>query len=210
MFTYCCNNPANAIDPTGHALVGLGAQLDISIGSYECGIEIIVYWDEVVCSGGEPVVAIYVYEGAGISTDDILKNPDCLRLIEQLTLALTTNVGKDYDAFALMELQALLFDSSVSGAVVGIWGYDNFVSTEDYAGPFTSYSGNILHIKGTWSYCDTCWSLAVGGTTAGGLALSFSQTYYTQIYSSIRLPYDHGGIVYAACGDNRIDRICFS
>ena len=73
MFIYCCNNPVNAYDPTGYALVGLGVQLDISVGNYECGIEIIVYWDETVCNGGAPVVAIYVYEGASISTSDILK-----------------------------------------------------------------------------------------------------------------------------------------
>jgi hypothetical protein len=196
------------MDPTGESLVGLGVQLDITIGSYECGIEIIVYWDETVCNGGGPVVAIYVYEGASVSTSDILKNPDCTRLIEQLVLALATNAGKDYDTLALMELQSMLFDTSISGSVVGIWGYDNFISTEDYEGPFTSYSGNIKHFKVTWSHCDTCWAIAVGGTTDSGAAFGFGQTYYTQIYSSIRSRTPRGN-TYASRSNNYFNCVDF-
>ena len=203
MFAYCGNHPVNATDPTGNAFVGLGVQIDISIGGYECGIEIIVYWDKTVSDGGGPVVAIYAYEGVSISTNDVLKNPDYLRLIEQLTLALAANAGKDFDTLALVELQAVLFDTSLSGAVVGIWGYDGiFNSTEDYAGPFTSYSGNIKHVKATWSYCDTCWSLAVGATTDGSVAFSYGQTYYTQIYRSGRASNARGGNLCASSGVN--------
>lgn len=124
-------------------------------------------------------------------------------MIEQLSFALVANAGKDYDTLALVELQAVLFDTNISGSVVGIWGYDNFVSTEDYAGPFTSYSGNIKHFKATWSYCDTCWSVALGVTTDSGAALSFGQTFYSQIYSSKCPVSVGGGKSNASRGNNR-------
>ena len=184
MFAYCNNNPVSYIDPSGKALVGLGAQFDISTGSYECGIEVIVYWDEDVCEGGGPIVVVYVYEGASVNLDEVLTNPDFLKTVEQLTFAVTTNAGKDYDAIALIALQEAIFGTSVSGAVVGIWGYDNFDSTDDYSGQFTSFSGNIKHFKATWSYCNTCWSLAIGATTDAIAHISFGQTNYTEVYNS--------------------------
>ena len=185
MFVYCCNNPVVNIDPSGKAFIGLGAQFDVSTGSYECGVEVIVYWDERVCEGEEPVAAIYVYEGMNVNLDEILIHPEYISVVKQLTLAMTANAGKDYDSLELIGLQTAIFGADASASVVAIWGYENFDSTSDYAGPFTSYSGNYNHAKITWSYCDTCWSIAVGGTTALKPHLSFGQTNYTEVYNSL-------------------------
>jgi len=184
MFAYCGNNPAVYTDPTGSAFVGLGAQFDISTGAYECGVEVIVYWDKNVCSEGGPIVSVYTYEGMSVNLDEVLVNPQYVNVVNQLTLAVSANAGKDYDTMELIGLQATLFGTNASASVVGIWGYDNFDSTDDYAGPFTSYSGNYNHVKATWSYCDTCWSIAVGGTTETRPHLSFGQTNYTEVYNS--------------------------
>ena len=186
MFAYCGNCPVVYTDPSGEAFVGAGVQLDISTGNYECGIEVIVYWDEDVCQGEGLVVAVYVYEGMSVNLDELYKNPDVINTIKQLTLALASNAGVDYETLSLVELQAVLFGLNVSGSLVFIWGYEGkFDSTDDYAGPFTSYSGNVKHVKATFSYCDTCWSVAIGGTTERKPHLSYGQTNYTQIYSSL-------------------------
>ena len=176
----------NCSDPSGKALIGLGAQFDITTGEYECGVEIIVYWDEDICEGGGLVVCVYIYEGVSANLDEIMLHPDVVEIISQLSLAVLANAGKDYDTLALIDLQSKIFGSSFSGAIVGIWGYDNFDSTDDYAGPFTSYSVSFKHVKVTWSHCGTCWSLAIGGTTDGKLHFSLGQTNYTEFYSSAK------------------------
>ena len=71
MFTYCGNNPVQYVDPCGRAFVGAGIQLDVSTGAFECGIEIIIYWDDEVCQDENLVVAIYVYEGMCVNLDEL-------------------------------------------------------------------------------------------------------------------------------------------
>ena len=60
MFAYCINNPVLYIDHNGnkskvdkdsYRFVGIGFQFELNIGSYEIGVEIIVYYDEEVCRG---------------------------------------------------------------------------------------------------------------------------------------------------------------
>ena len=183
MFAYCGNNPVLFEDPYGNAFVGAGVQLDISTGAYECGVEVIVYWDDEVCQGENHVVAVYVYEGASVNLDELYKNPDVINTIEQLSLAVTANAGIDYETLSLVELQALLFGVNASGSLVFVWGYEGkFDSTDDYAGPFTAWSGNANHIKGSFAWSPTCWAVTVGGTTDNKAHISFGQTIYTQVY----------------------------
>lgn len=183
MFAYCGNNPTSFKDPSGNAFVGAGIQLDVSTGEYECGVEIIVYWDDDVCDGENLVVAVYVYEGMSVNLDELYKNPDVLNAIEQLTCAVATNSGVDYEKLPLIELQAMLFGTNLSGSFVFIWGYEGmFDSTDDYAGPFTSWSGNARHLKGSFAWSPTCWAITIGGTTDGKAHISYGQTNYTQVY----------------------------
>ena len=108
MFAYCGNNPIIYSDEFGcrpenstksnengkYRFVGLGAQLELNLGAYECGIEVIVYCgDESICGNQEAVVAIYVYEGVSVDIGQLLTNPDISMLTEDLSLALLTNVN---------------------------------------------------------------------------------------------------------------------
>ena len=184
MFAYCNNNPCCYSDASGKAFVGLGAQFDVSVGAYECGVEAIVYWDETVCDGGDPVVAIYVYEGASISIGDILKSSEYIKVVGKLTAAMLANAGQDYETAELVALQASLYDTNVSASVVAIWGYDDFRTSNDYEGKFTSYSGNYQHAKVSYAYSETCWAISVGATTDVSPGISYGETYYTQIYTN--------------------------
>ena len=183
MFAYCGNNPVKHVDLQGNEFVGAGIQIDISTGYYEFGIEIIIYWDDKVCNGEDFVVAIYVYEGVTVDIDELFKNPNVINIIQQLTLAVMSNKGIDFEQLSLVELQSLLFGTSASGSFVFIWGNgDKFTSPSDYEGGFTSWSGNIRHFKGSVAWCDSCWAVTIGGTTTDKSHISFGQTNYVQIY----------------------------
>ena len=183
MFAYCGNCPVVYTDPSGEGFVGAGVQLDISTGNYECGIEIIVYWDEDVCQGEGLVVAVYVYEGMSVNLDELFQNPDVLKAIEQLTLAVTSNAGTDFESLTLFELQTTLFGVNASGSFVFIWGYEGkFDSTDDYEGGFTAYSANFKHVKGSIALSPTCMAITIGATTERKTHVSYGQTNYTQVY----------------------------
>ena len=193
MFVYCLNNPVDKFDPAGnrpvnieerdYRLVGAGLQCEIDVGSYEVGLEIIVYTDDLVCGGEDPVVSIYLYEGAYADLDDIKKGTNFAKTIEKLTLAVTTNMVEEQNAEALLiALQTAVFeDVSVSGSVVVIFGNEEFQNTQSYAGPFTTYSGTIKHLKASLSTSSSCFTIALGGSSDRWGA-SFGQSNYTQIY----------------------------
>ena len=194
MFAYCLNNPVLHVDFNGnkaevateedrYRFVGIGFQGELDVGGYEVGFEIIVYYDELVCGGKEPLVAVYLYEGAFVDNEDIMKSTKYLQTIEKLTLAIMTNAIDEQNAEALLiALQAALFkDVGVSGSVVGIFGNKDFETTESYAGPFTTYSATLNHVKVSVSTCSSCFSIAVGASTAR-VSASFGQSFYTQVY----------------------------
>ena len=93
IYAYCNNCPVSLVDPFGYTdrLVGIGAQFGLTVGDYECGIEVIVYWDSKVCQNSDPVIAVYAYEGAYINVDELILNPDYLDVVKRLTLACGTN-----------------------------------------------------------------------------------------------------------------------
>ncbi len=194
MFAYCLNNPVLYVDINGdiaedateedhYRFVGIGFQGELDVGGYEVGVEIIVYYDELVCGGKEPKVAVYSYEGAFVDEEDMMKSTNYLQTVEKLTLAITTNVIDEQNAESLLiALQAAVFkDVGVSGSIVGIFGNKDFETTESYAGPFTTYSATINHVKVSVSTCSTCFSVAVGASS-DRFAVSFGQSYYIQAY----------------------------
>ena len=194
MFAYCGNCPNNNIDICGckyeeaddreerYRFVGIGFQGELNVGAYERGIEIIVYFDPLVCGGQQPVVAVYSYEGAFVDLDDFKKNPYFAKTIAKLTLAITTNAIDEQNAEALLiALQAALFnDVGLSGSIVGIFANDDFRSTESYCGAFDTFSATVKHVKITYSWSPSCRVVAVGGSSSR-YDISYGQSYYTQI-----------------------------
>ena len=198
MFQYCLNNPIVYSDPFGTSahnavqpwlctcascmgydrFVGVGAQLELDVGSYECGIEVIVYFDSTVCNGGTPITSVYVYEGAAVDLLDLYSNPDLIKTIEVLTATLTTNACPEaYGKAELIQLQSLLFaDASVSASVLGVYGYSNFTSPEDYEGAFSTIGASAFRGKATYSYSPSCWVIGLGATTSKKPSLGFGQT----------------------------------
>ena len=194
MFAYCNNNPIMYVDFHGnkpevateedrYRFVGIGFQGELDVGGYEVGFEIIVYYDELVCGVKEPMVAVYLYEGAFVDNEDIMNSGKYLQTVEKLTLAIMTNAIDEQNAEALLiSLQAVLFkDVGVSGSVVGIFGNQYFNTTESYSGSFTTYSATVNHVKVSVSTCSSCFSIAVGAST-DRFGASFGQSYYTQVY----------------------------
>ena len=196
MFVYCRNNPVNRKDNNGaededatdeeddgYRLVGFGFQGELDVGSYEVGVEIIVYWDQLVCGGKDPIVAIYSYEGVYVDIDDIKKSTQYIETVSKLILAGGTNFSDNQNIEALLiALQQSIFkDLGVSGSVMGILGNSDFKNTESYSGAFDTYSATVNHVKFTYSTSPSCKVIAVGGSTDrwGG---SFGQSYYTQLY----------------------------
>ena len=203
MFQYCLNNPIVYSDPFGTSahnaaqpwlctcascmgydrFVGIGAQLELDVGSYECGIEVIVYFDSTVCNGEQPIVSVYVYEGATVDLLDLYTNPNLINTIEVMTAALATNICSEaYGKAELIQLQSLLFaDANVSASVLGIYGYSNFISPEDYEGAFSTFSAAALRGKVTYSYSPSCWVIGVGASTSKKFSFGFGQTNYRLI-----------------------------
>ena len=198
MFAYCLNNPVSCMDYSGqkatssteeetesgpYRFVGLGVQGELSVGSYEVGFEIIVYWDDVVCGNEDPKVAVYIYEGAFVDIDDMKKSTQFTKTIEKLILAISTNVIDEQNAEVLLIAlqQALFQDIGISGSVICIWGNNYFDSTESYCGAFDTYSATIKHVKFTYSSSPSCKVVGIGASTSK-YDLSFGQSYYTQIY----------------------------
>ena len=137
MFAYCRNNPVNRKDNNGaededatddeddgYRLVGFGFQGELDVGSYEVGVEIIVYWDQLVCGGKDPIVAIYSYEGVYVDIDDIKKSTQFIETVGKLILAGATNFSdnQNIEAFLIALQQSIFKDLGVSGSIMGIWG----------------------------------------------------------------------------------------
>lgn len=79
----------------------------------------------------------------------------------------------------LSKFEAILkgkFSASVSAVVV--FGNDEFTSPESYEGPFTSFSGNIGHAKGAFSYSSTSFAISLGATTSKTSSWGISKTNY--------------------------------
>ena len=91
-FAYCANSPVIYCDDAGtdYRLVGIGIQLDGSIGvqvgnlsaSYVRGLELIVYFDEQMMIDGQPIIAIYSYKGGSANIN--ISKSEMEQLIEQL------------------------------------------------------------------------------------------------------------------------------
>lgn len=182
MFAYCANSPVQSIDPEGERerLVSIGAQLDVSVGDYEMGIELQVYFDPQVCTknNGRPIIAVYGYDGACVSVDSLRENPAISQFCD-LARGFGAYYAEGVDKTSLIALQATLsgqIDASLS--VVGVYGNDKFQSMTDYCGKFDTTTIQANHCKFAYASAPTCSSFSVGATAKQQIDLSFSETNY--------------------------------
>ena len=181
MFAYCKNCPVFSVDVYGDdsRLVGLGAELELDMGIITTGIEVIVYWDKTVCNGDEPIVEVYVYAGVSVDLTELAKNPEYQRLVSQLGLALTQADPSCFGAEELQILwQSICTGSSASLSLVAVFGNEDFTSTKDYEGWFTTRSVSFKHVKVGYAYSNTGFTITVGATSSATLNISMGQTYY--------------------------------
>lgn len=183
MFAYCGNNPVLNVDYSGmdYHPVGAGVQLEIEVGNAVVGVEVIVFWD-VEEAVNNPVIAVYVYGGISIETDDPLLG-SILAIVTDNADLLTGDQGNL--TMVLSSLTALIsnnFSVSVSGVI--IMGNEDFTSTNSYSGSFTSVGGGFGRIKGGVAYSESCYAISIGGTLVGSKVIpswGVTKTYYHKL-----------------------------
>lgn len=184
MFAYCGNNPINYVDYEGTAErpVGAGIQIELSVGSAVAGVEIIVYWDDTVCNGGNPILAVYVYGGISPEMGDIVQSAVIALSCDDALLTGSTQLI----TLSLSMLSATISRSySVAASAVLIMGNDSFCSIKNYAGAFVSAGGNFKFLKWSYARSDTCYAVSLGGTfPSNPCSFGISKTYYFLQYST--------------------------
>ncbi len=193
IFAYCINNPVKLFDENGkeYRVVGAGLQVDVSaaVGSLGVGVgaEVIVYWDETITDGEEPIIAIYVYKDGNIGmslTDyqmaEILKSVQ--PTIEQLTAMTDDLRGLDVKGIDKV-MQSASWGVTVAGLV--ITGNKAFDSVTSYEEDFDTVTLSLSRLKGSHSVSASCKSYGVGGTIVGspqGWGVTYSHSYYKLIW----------------------------
>ena len=182
MLAYCGNNPVYRFDATGNAYenvpeeyrtVGAGVQVEVDIGNYTVGFEIIVYWDVEECGDDGPIVAIYSYSGGAVNfCDDYLGSITATirNNMDLLTSGTTDGIS------ALVNIIQRNYSASVSGLL--LLGNDQFTSVKSYEGPFMSLYGSLNHVKGAVAVSNSCVALGVGVTSAVNPSWGLSVTNY--------------------------------
>lgn len=180
LFAYCGNNPISRIDPNGmeYRAVGAGIQLELNIGCYTVGLELILYWDSTVCGGGGWVVAVYSYDGLSVDMTDPLLGSIIATLTDNADVLMN---GTEEAVNSLIEAIEGKISASVSAVL--IFGNEDFTSRDSYEGPFTSISGNISHIKGSFAYSSNSFAVSIGATTSKTAGFGISRTNYSLLAS---------------------------
>ena len=78
------------------------------------------------------------------------------------------------------ELQ-LSYELDLSVSVIGVFGYDEFDTPEDYEGGFQTRSASYKHVKVGYAYSDTCFTINVGATISRKFKISVGATNYTMV-----------------------------
>ena len=180
MFTYCGLNPVIRTDPNGtdYRTVGAGIQIEFNIGCYTAGLEVILYWDETISNNNGWTIAIYSYDGLSIDMTDPLLGSIVATISDNANLLIS---GTEESLNSLIRIIKGKVSASISGVL--IWGDDSFTSTASYEGPFTSVSGNLSHLKGSFAYSSNSFAVAVGATTSKTSSWGISKTNYTLLTS---------------------------
>ena len=181
MFAYCRNCPIRFLDSTGEDFdpipVGAGVQIEVDLGAYTAGMEVIVFWDVEECENGRPVIAIYSFDGLAFDLTDP-KLGSLLITIEDNIDLLTCGTEKGVN-----ELVSILKSGfSVSASGLLIWGNEDFTSVWSYEGAFTAFSASISRVKGAIAWSSSCVAASLGASILGtkkGIHWGVSKTNYT-------------------------------
>lgn len=195
MFAYCNDNPVNGVDTNGERdrFVGFGIQIEGTIGDYNIGLEFIVYFDNEITNGGEPVVAVYIYDGFSVDTDAISFSNTLLDYSKEaanLGMSILASQTEPVDVKeCLIAMYAALLDSldgrfGGSISVMAVFGNEGFHTTDDYRGTAHSYYGRYKNVKVTYSKAETSKTISLGGAIGSKMlfAAGFGVSHYEKLY----------------------------
>ena len=190
-FAYCVNDPTNNFDPDGNEfrVVGAGVQVDASgaIGpaGVGVGVEVIVYWDEVVTAGGGPIVSIYVYNDINATLDLKEWQDQITRIQEYLQpiIKQLRSMSGNLKSLSFGDIKKTLGSASwgITGSALVITGNEEFDHPTDYEKGFDTTTVSLWRVKGSHSVSQTCKSYGVGYTAFGTpqtYGWSYSHSHY--------------------------------
>lgn len=137
LFVYCFNEPIQGYDPSGESpfkIVGAGIQIEICLGAFTGGLEVIWFFSSQVNVSGRSrsIPYIYVYGGGGIGPSDQTKNI-LKKIISKPSL--------------LFNPKSLARGFSLSVCVFAIFGYSNFRNPKNYLGAFNETYASAWHVN---------------------------------------------------------------
>ncbi len=161
-FVYCLNSPVNCVDDEGEKarLVAIGIQLQVTIGDYQMGVEVVWYFDNNIRSFSRSSFEIYTYAGVSISLGELLADPNITKTIEAINTMVFSPSKIKRDLTSLYDRLSCDLGGSIS--VFAIMGYENFKTPSDYCGTFQTVGASTTHLQGYYSWSDTCFVIGVG------------------------------------------------
>ena len=198
-FAYCANNPVIYCDDAGtdYRLVGIGIQLDGSIGvdvgnlsaAVGGGLELIVYFDEQMMVDGQPIVAIYSYYSLGGNVS--ISASEMEQLIEQLapTIEQLTAIAPKVQMMSTDQIKKVGVTGSLSTSVIFLFGNEGFEDELSYEGPFYTQNYQAGKLKAFLSESESCYAVGAGyDFLASRFTLGYSRSYsdYQCLYSSTK------------------------
>ena len=198
-FAYCANNPVIYCDDAGtdYRLVGIGIQLDGSIGvdvgnlsaAVGGGLELIVYFDEQMMVDGQPIVAIYSYYSLGGNVS--ISASEMEQLIEQLapTIEQLTAIAPKVQMMSTNQIKKVGVTGSLSTSVIFLFGNEGFEDELSYEGPFYTQNYQAGKLKAFLSESESCYAVGAGyDFLASRFTLGYSRSYsdYQCLYSSTK------------------------
>jgi len=158
-------------------------------GSGSFGLELIIYWDEQITSGGSPIVAIYDYRGVGGGI--AMSQTDAAQLLNQFAPSIE-QITKKAPALKNMsksELTDFLHgEVGLTASVLLISGNELFTDEYSYEKGFSTETIQAGKIKLSHSWSESCQVVGAGYDFLAkwyDIGYSRSLSRYECIYSSV-------------------------
>ena len=193
-FTYCMCNPIKFVDDNGNEfrVVGAGVQLDASASvgplGIGVGVEVIVYWDEVVTSGNVPIGAVYVYNAGNASVNLSDWQINSIKESVQPVVNQLAAMAGDMKNMSFGDIKNLIGSTSwgVTASGLVITGNEEFVDAHSYEYDFDTTTVSLWKVKGSHSVSSSCKSYGLGYTFVGSpqtYGWSYSHSYYRLLFT---------------------------